>query len=221
MSDNSNSTVRLDTSRSIPDMTLPPSKSSDNLSRPYPSHHDIQHLREEFKAGVSTISSFWSEFKDYIESGEIIDNSISIVAGRALTEVVNSFVSDLIVPFFAAIIGRPNLANFFLVLKQGRDIKARYRSVKQAQDDGATVLPFGKFFQKTLNFVFLGFSLVLCVRTFQTLLFTRRRIFRDAEEATSQIQKRLCPFCYTKIHKSATRCPQCTSQVPSQWIEKE
>ena len=32
---------------------------------------------------------------------------------------------------------------------------------------------------------------------------------------------RLCPFCFQEIHKDATRCPHCTSELPAVIEEKK
>ena len=39
------------------------------------------------------------------------------------------------------------------------------------------------------------------------------KVKKEAEEAPKE-PARLCPFCFSEIHKDATRCPHCTSELP-------
>ncbi|KAJ9063613.1 hypothetical protein DSO57_1039028 [Entomophthora muscae] len=50
--------------------------------------------------------------------------------------------------------GRPNASNFFLILKSGKDVNAKYNTIKEAELNGASILPYGKFLQKAINFFF-------------------------------------------------------------------
>ncbi|KAJ9062521.1 hypothetical protein DSO57_1009867 [Entomophthora muscae] len=108
---------------------------------------EVKKFGEELKAGVSTISNFWQEFKDYIENGDIIDDSLSMAAGQSFSDIMNSFVMDLVVPIFSTLLGRPNASNFFLILKSGKDVNAKYNTIKEAELNGASILPYGKFLQ--------------------------------------------------------------------------
>jgi large conductance mechanosensitive channel len=48
------------------------------------------------------------EFKDFLMKGNILDLAVAFVMGVAFAAVVNSLVSDLIMPIIAMIIGKPD-----------------------------------------------------------------------------------------------------------------
>jgi large conductance mechanosensitive channel len=48
------------------------------------------------------------EFKDFLMKGNIVDLAVAFVIGVAFAAVVNSLVTDLIMPIIAMIIGKPS-----------------------------------------------------------------------------------------------------------------
>lgn len=51
------------------------------------------------------------EFKDFLLRGNIVDLAVAFVMGVAFAAVVNSLVSDLIMPIIAMIIGKPDFSD--------------------------------------------------------------------------------------------------------------
>ncbi|MGZ8688079.1 MAG: large conductance mechanosensitive channel protein MscL [Gaiellaceae bacterium] len=50
------------------------------------------------------------EFKDFLMKGNIVDLAVAFVIGIAFVAVVNSLVSDMIMPIIAMIIGKPDFS---------------------------------------------------------------------------------------------------------------
>ena len=67
--------------------------------------------------------------------------------------------------------------------------------------DGVVVIPYGAFLTAVLNFVIVAFILFLVVKAYNRM--------RDAPDAVTKP----CPFCATDIPLTATRCPNCTSEL--------
>lgn len=66
--------------------------------------------------------------------------------GAAFTQVVTSFVSDLLLPIISLLpFLQRNLSEKFAVLRKGPHYSEEngYNTLKQAQDDGALVLGYG------------------------------------------------------------------------------
>ena len=57
----------------------------------------IFYLREETK--------MLKEFRDFIAKGNVLDLAIGVVMATAFTAIVNSLVSDIIMPFVGLILG--------------------------------------------------------------------------------------------------------------------
>ena len=51
------------------------------------------------------------EFKDFLMRGNIVDLAVAFVIGVAFAAVINSLVNDLIMPFVAMIIGKPDFSD--------------------------------------------------------------------------------------------------------------
>ncbi len=51
-----------------------------------------------------------SEFKDFLFRGNIVELAVAFVMGLAFAAVVNSLVSNLLMPVIAMIIGRPDFS---------------------------------------------------------------------------------------------------------------
>ena len=51
------------------------------------------------------------EFRDFLFRGNIVELAVAFVMGVAFAAVVNSLVSDLVMPIIAMIIGKPDFSN--------------------------------------------------------------------------------------------------------------
>lgn len=92
----------------------------------------------------------------------------------AFTNVVTSFVSDILLPPLSVLLPlNANLDLKFAVLQAGATyydlLPGGYRTIEQAQADGAVVMAYGVFLNKTLNFVGLGSALYALAGLYQYL----------------------------------------------------
>lgn len=87
--------------------------------------------------------------------------------------MVTSFVSDILLPPLSVLLPlNANLDLKFAVLQAGpswSDLPRGYRTIEQAQADGAVVMAYGVFLNKTLNFVGLGSALYALAGLYQYL----------------------------------------------------
>ena len=60
----------------------------------------------ETKAGTAMIK----EFRDFLLRGNLVELAVAFVMGLAFAALINSFVSDLIMPVVAMIIGKPDFS---------------------------------------------------------------------------------------------------------------
>ena len=56
------------------------------------------------------------EFKEFAVKGNVVDLAVGVIIGGAFGKIVDSIVSDLIMPVVGAIIGKLDFSNLFLVL---------------------------------------------------------------------------------------------------------
>lgn len=61
-------------------------------------------------------------FKEFVLRGNVLDLAVAVVIGAAFGAVVNSFVTDLLTPLIAAVVGKPDFSAL-VVNVNGTDVK--------------------------------------------------------------------------------------------------
>ncbi len=99
------------------------------------------------------------EFKDFIAKGNVMDMAVGIIIGAAFTAIVGSLVADLINPIISLFLGGIDFAGLFAVL-DGKE----YASLAAAEEAGAAVFAYGRFFMAIINFLIVAFVVFLLVK---------------------------------------------------------
>ncbi len=68
-------------------------------------------------------------FKEFIMRGNVVDLAVGIVIGAAFTQVVNSFVDDVLMAIVGAVFGEPNFNNLVLSIGDGEVFYGRFITV--------------------------------------------------------------------------------------------
>ena len=144
----------------------------------------------------------FKEFKEFAVKGNVVDMAVGIIIGAAFTSIVNSLVTDIIMPPIGLILGKVDFSNLYLVFKDGK-VPAPYTSLADAKAVGAVTLNYGIFINAIISFLIVAFAVFLMVRTIN-------RLKRQSEEAPAT---RECPFCLSVIPIKALRCGHCTSEL--------
>lgn len=141
------------------------------------------------------------EFKEFAIRGNVVDMTVGIIVGAAFGKIVNSFVTNIIMPPLGWLTGKIDLTNLFFTLSGGS-----YATLDDAKKAGAVTINYGLVLDEIISFTIIAFIVFLMVR--QINRFKR-------EEDTSSIAptQKSCPYCYTSISIKATRCPHCTSEL--------
>jgi large conductance mechanosensitive channel len=147
----------------------------------------------------------WKDFRAFIMRGNVIDLAIGVIIGIAFGAVVKSLVDDVIMPPIGLATGGIDFSNKFVVLKDGAAAAGPYASVAAAKAAGATTLNYGIFINNVVSFLIVGFCAFLVVRAVNRLLHPR--------DVPAPPKTKACPYCSMDIPITATRCPECTSQL--------
>jgi large conductance mechanosensitive channel len=150
----------------------------------------------------------FKEFKEFAMRGNVVDMAVGIIIGAAFGSIVKSLVDDVIMPPIGWILGNVDFSNLYVVLKEGAAAAAPYASLADAKKAGAVTINYGVFINSVISFVIIAFAVFILIRTINRI----KRI----EEAPSAPATKECPYCLSTINIRATRCPNCTSEVPSQ-----
>lgn len=99
------------------------------------------------------------EFKDFIARGNVIDLAVGVIVGAAFTAIVNSLVSDVIMPPIGVILGGLDFSNYFITLSKGS-----YPTLAEAQKAGAATLNYGLFINAIIKFLIVSWAVFILVK---------------------------------------------------------
>ncbi|MBE7417972.1 MAG: large conductance mechanosensitive channel protein MscL [Ideonella sp.] len=107
--------------------------------------------------------SFTSEFKEFAMKGSVVDLAVGVIIGGAFGKIVDSMVSDLIMPLVGKVLGGLDFSNYFIALA-GQTAT----NLADAKKAGA-VFAYGNFITVAINFVILAFIIFVMVKQINRL----------------------------------------------------
>ena len=135
------------------------------------------------------IKKFWTEFKQFAFKGNVIDLAVGMIIGSAFTAIVTELVNSILMPLLSLITGKLDFSDMFFTLWRVK-------------------IPYGQFIQAVVSFAATALCLFIIIRGINRITALAKK---NEEKPAPKEPPRLCPYCYSEIHKNATRCPHCTS----------
>jgi large conductance mechanosensitive channel len=105
-----------------------------------------------------------SEFKEFIAKGNVMDLAVGVIIGAAFQRIVDSLVTDMIMPVVGLVTGGTDFSNMFTVLRDGAKAVGPYASLADAKAAGATVIAYGAFVNQVIQFLILAWVVFLMVK---------------------------------------------------------
>ena len=149
------------------------------------------------------------EFKEFALKGNIIDMAIGVIIGGAFQKIVSSLVNDIIMPTLAIFTGKVDFSDLVFTV-------------------GNSSIKYGSFITTIVDFLIIAFSIFIAIRTINKLndkakenldkVSHKNKIFKKnkAKDTVEEPTTKVCPFCFSEINIKATRCPHCTSNLPTE-----
>ncbi len=147
------------------------------------------------------------EFKKFATRGNIVDLAVGVVIGGAFQSIINSLVSDIIMPAVSIFTGKVDFSDMVFTV-------------------GSASIKYGNFITAIVNFLIIAFSIFLALRYLNKLNQKMENIkFGKIKKISSKFKEdtkddipctptvKICPYCFSEINYKATRCPHCTSQL--------
>ena len=133
-----------------------------------------------------------AEFKEFLLKTKALALAVGVIIGSALGTVVNSLVSDIIMPPIGLLLGGVDFASLSIVLKEA------------AGGDPATevAIRYGAFINAIVAFVVIAF-----------VVWRISKMFIAEEAAAPAPATKDCPFCREAVLAAATKCKFCGSQI--------
>lgn len=101
--------------------------------------------------------SFRSEFKDFISQGNVVDLAVGVVIGAAFAKIVDSLVTDVLMPPIGMMIGGVNFEDLKIVLKEATvDAAGKVTEPMVA-------IGYGMFIQNCIHFIIIALSIFLFI----------------------------------------------------------
>jgi large conductance mechanosensitive channel len=130
-------------------------------------------------------------FKKFILRGNVVDMAVGVVIGAAFGGVVTALTKDLLTPFIAAIVGKPDFSAVSFTIR-------------------GTPFPVGDFINAVVSFLLIAAAIYFFVVTPVNALLAR--MHRDEPVVAPTTRK--CPECLSEIPIEARRCAHCAQPVP-------
>jgi len=106
--------------------------------------------------------SFASEFKEFAVKGNVVDLAVGVIVGAAFGKIVESLVTDLIMPVIGRLTGGLDFSGHFIALAAvPPGVPMAVDALRKA---GVPVLAWGNFLNVVFNFVILAFVVFMMVR---------------------------------------------------------
>lgn len=93
--------------------------------------------------------SLATEFKQFVNQGNAIDLAVGVIIGGAFGKIVNSLVSDIIMPPIGLLLGGVDFTKLQIALAEG---------------EKAPVIKYGQFLQNCVDFLVIAITIFLIVR---------------------------------------------------------
>ena len=100
-------------------------------------------------------------FKEFISRGNVVELAVGVIIGAAFKNIVDALVDGIINPLIAAVVGKPDFSDAFILTLNGTDVK------------------FGLLITAVINFILMAFAIYFCIVVPMNALNARRKKAED------------------------------------------
>ena len=110
----------------------------------------------------------FKEFREFAMKGNVVDMAVGIIIGAAFGAIVNSLVTDVVMPIIGVATGGLDFSGRYLLLKDGTP-PGPYATAAAAKAAGAATINIGSFISLVLNFLIVAFVLFMIIKMMNQL----------------------------------------------------
>ena len=114
-------------------------------------------------------STFWSDFKAFINRGNVVDMAVGVVIGGAFGKIVTGLVNYIINPCVSLLTGGADLDSLKTVLVEGQEATETTAAVAEV------AILWGAWFQTILDFLLVA----LCIFTVRRVMMRAKNHWED------------------------------------------
>lgn len=105
-----------------------------------------------------------SEFKEFINKGNVLDLAVAVVIGAAFKSIVTALVDGVIMPVVGLFAGSVDFSQLFVSLDG-----TAYPNLEAAREAAAPVITYGAFIQTIIDFLIIAFVIFLVVKAYNRM----------------------------------------------------
>ncbi len=130
--------------------------------------------------------SIFTEFKEFISRGNVMDMAVGVIIGGAFTKIVNSLVSDVITPALGMVTGGVEFSDMKVVLE------AEVPEVLNEAGEVVTAavpevaIRYGVFLDAIINFLLIAVCVFLMVKVINTIKNKAEALKKKEEEKVAE-----------------------------------
>ena len=129
-------------------------------------------------------------FKQFLMRGNVVDLAVAVVMGAAFGAVVTALVKDLITPWIAALVGKPDFSGIKFTINSSQFV-------------------IGDFINALVSFLLVSAAIYFFVVLPMNSLMARLKRGEKPPDPTTKS----CPECLSAVPIAARRCKYCTSTL--------
>lgn len=107
----------------------------------------------------------FQDFKNFVMRGNVVDLAVGVIIGAAFGKIIDSLVSDVIMPAIGAVTGGLDFSNYYAPLSKAIHSEMTYDEAKKV----GAVIGYGQFITVLVNFVIIAFVIFLVIQMFEKM----------------------------------------------------
>lgn len=115
------------------------------------------------------MKNVWSEFKEFIMRGNVVDLAVAVVVGTAFTQVVNSFAKDILMQIVGIFTGKPDFSSLHVTINN-------------------STINYGSFLTALVNFLIVAVAMFLVIKGINAMQGLHRRDEVEEEHEVTEIE---------------------------------
>lgn len=133
------------------------------------------------------MKKFFTEFKEFITKGNVMDMAVAVVIGNAFKAIVNSLVNDIIMPLISMAVGGLNFTEWKWVLKEGVEATETTEAVAEV------AVSYGIFIQAIIDFLIMAFCIFLALKVVLGLQAKAKELLAKKQEEEAAAEEAAAP----------------------------
>jgi large conductance mechanosensitive channel len=129
-------------------------------------------------------------FKQFVFRGNVVDLAVAVVIGAAFGAVITSFVTNVLTPLIAALVGKSDFSAMVVTVN-------------------GSAINYGLFLNALISFLLVAAAIYFFIIAPMNAYVARSRRGEAPPDPTSK----KCPECVSDIPIAAKRCAFCTTQL--------